>query len=554
VRALLLAPLATLLLVAAGLGRADARAVKVLIITGDHGHKWQETTPFLKDLLTKAGHKVDVTEAPSRDLTPANLAKYDVLLLNYRDTPKGAKERPASVWSEANKKAFTEAVKGGKGLVVYHHASSAFVGPSAFDKEFEKTIAGGWRKQGHHGKMHEFTVTVRKDHPITHGLKEFKHGRDELYQNSLILPGSVVLATAYSDKDKDPKNTGKHEPMVWVATYGKGRVYHNALGHDVTAMQSAGFKALMVRGVEWAATGAVSTPLPAELKAPPAPAAEGPLTLDLWPGPAPGEKGDVGKEKVLEVKPGQSKVKRVTNVSHPTLTVFRPAKDKDTGAAVLIAPGGGYSILAWDLEGEEVARWLNSLGVTGVVLKYRVPRRAGTPGGTAPPQALMDAQRGLSLVRSRAKEWGVDPHRIGMLGFSAGGHLTAWASTNFDRRAYEPADAADKVSCRPDFAVLVYPAYLTAKGKEGLAPDIRVTKETPPMFLVHAADDRVPAENSVTMYRALRKAGVGAELHVYASGGHGFGLRPSAQPCSTWPARCADWLKAQGLVKARPSS
>lgn len=246
---------------------ADAKPVKVLIITGDHGHKWQETTPFLKDLLTKAGHKVDVTETPSKDLTPDNLAKYDVLFLNYRNTPKGAKENPASVWSDDNKKAFADAVKNGKGLVVYHHASSAFTGDSEFEKEFEKIIAGGWRKQGYHGKMHEFTVTVRKEHPITKGIKEFKHGRDELYQNSVMLPGSEVLVTAYSEKSKDPKNTDKHEAMVWVATYGKGRVYHNVMGHDVEAMQnSPGFKALLIRGVEWAATGDASYPLPAELK------------------------------------------------------------------------------------------------------------------------------------------------------------------------------------------------------------------------------------------------------------------------------------------------
>jgi uncharacterized protein len=262
-RTLLLVPL---LLLTAGACAAEAREVKVLIITGDHGHNWQETTPFLKDLLSKAGHKVDVTEAPSRDLTTDNLAKYDVLLLNYRNTPKGAKDRPASVWSEDNKKAFLSAIKGGKGLVVYHHASSAFVGTTAFNKEFETATAGGWRKQGHHGKMHEFTVTVRKDHPITHGLKEFKHGRDELYQNSLIPPGGQVLATAYSDKSKDPKNTGLQEPMVWVATYGKGRVCQNALGHDVTAMASPGFKALLIRGVEWAATGEVFYPLPPGLK------------------------------------------------------------------------------------------------------------------------------------------------------------------------------------------------------------------------------------------------------------------------------------------------
>lgn len=235
--------------------RAEAREVKVLIITGDHGHNWKATTPFLKELLTKAGHKVDVTESPSKDLSADNLAKYDVLFLNYRNTPKGAQENPASVWSDDNKKAFTDAVKGGKGLVVYHHASSAFVADADWDREFEKIIAGGWRKQGFHGKMHEFTVTPRKEHAITKGLKEFKHGRDELYQNSVITPGSEVIVTAFSDLSKDPKNTGKHEPMVWVSNYGKGRVVNNVLGHDVEAMQSDGFKALMIRCVEFAGTG-----------------------------------------------------------------------------------------------------------------------------------------------------------------------------------------------------------------------------------------------------------------------------------------------------------
>ena len=253
---IILAGLAAGLIFVASLGAAaQAKSVKVLIITGDHGHDWKKTTPFLKELLEKAGHQVEVTEAPSKDLTAANLERYAVLLLNYRNTPKGAKESPASVWSDANKEAFTLAVKNGTGLVVYHHASAAFVGPSAFEQEFEKVIAGGWRKQGFHGKMHEFTVTVRKDHPITRGIQEFKHGRDELYQNSVILPGSEILATAYSEKSKDPKNTGKDEPMVWVNKFGKGRVCQNALGHDVEAMKSAGFQTLLVRCVEWAGTG-----------------------------------------------------------------------------------------------------------------------------------------------------------------------------------------------------------------------------------------------------------------------------------------------------------
>lgn len=245
---------------------ADTRPVRVLIITGDHGHNWKETTPFLKKLLTGAGHRVDVTETPSRDLLPSKLREYDVLLFNYRNTPRGAKANPESVWSDDNKQAFIDAISGGTGLVVYHHASSAFTGKGKFDREFEKLSAGGWRKQGYHGKMHKFTVKVQKDHPITRGLSEFEHGRDELYQNSLITPGSEILVTAYSDPEKDPKNTGKDEPMVWINKYGKGRVVQNALGHDVTAMQSAGFQTLLIRCVEWAATGETTCPVPEELK------------------------------------------------------------------------------------------------------------------------------------------------------------------------------------------------------------------------------------------------------------------------------------------------
>jgi uncharacterized protein len=246
---------------------AADKPIKVLIITGDHGHLWKETTPYLKELLTKAGQSVDVTETPSKDLTAENLAKYDVLLLNYKDTKKGA---PESVWSDENKRAFTQAVRNGKGLVVYHHASSAFIGGDEFSKEFEKVIAGGWRKQGNHGKRHEFTVTIRKaDHPITKGLPtEFAHANDELYQNSVMPPGSEVLATAFSDIKIDPKkNSNKHEPVVWVAKYGEGRVVENVLGHDVPAMKnSPGFQVLLVRGVEWAATGEAKSPVPSDLK------------------------------------------------------------------------------------------------------------------------------------------------------------------------------------------------------------------------------------------------------------------------------------------------
>ena len=239
----------------------QAQAAKVLVITGDEFHEWKKTAPLIKELLSKAGHTVDLTEKPGKDLTAENLAQYDVLVLNYRDTPKGAKDNPESVWSDANKKAFLDAVKGGKGLYVHHWSSAAFTADSALNKEYEKALAGGWRKQGNHGKKHEFTVTVRKDHPITAGIKEFKHPTDELYQNSVMFPESIVLATAYAEPSIDAKNSGKHEPMVWVANYGKGRVVENVLGHDTSAMGCPGFKTLLIRGVEFAATGDTKAPL-----------------------------------------------------------------------------------------------------------------------------------------------------------------------------------------------------------------------------------------------------------------------------------------------------
>jgi acetyl esterase/lipase len=270
-----------------------------------------------------------------------------------------------------------------------------------------------------------------------------------------------------------------------------------------------------------------------------------PKTLDLWPGAPPGEAGKIGEEK-SETKDG---ITRVSNVSKPTITVYRPGADKDTGTSIVICPGGGYSILATSHEGEDVARWLNTIGVTGIVLKYRIPRRAGTPNDVAPPQALMDAQRAISLVRSKAGDLGIDPKRIGLLGFSAGGHLAAWASTNFDKRAYEPVDDADKVECRPDFTVLIYPAYLVKKGNAGLVDEIRAGSQTPPTFLAHAGDDPVTVESSVQLYLALKRAGVPAELHVYSSGGHGFGMKPINKPVAAWPQRLEDWMRSRGLLK-----
>lgn len=244
----------------------SGKSVNVLIITGDHGHRWKETTPVLKEILQKAGHRVDVTETPSKDVTLENLKRYDVLLFNYKDTRKGAQQNPASVWTDDNKRAFEAAVRSGVGLVVYHHASSAFTDGSDWSKTFEEITAGGWRKQGYHGKMHVFPVKPIKEHPITKGIKAFEHGRDELYQNSLITAGSEVLVTAYSNPEIDPKNTGKNEAMVWINKYGRGRVVQNALGHDVEAMKGAGFRTLLIRCVEWAATGETTSPAPAELQ------------------------------------------------------------------------------------------------------------------------------------------------------------------------------------------------------------------------------------------------------------------------------------------------
>lgn len=246
-------------------------------------------------------------------------------------------------------------------------------------------------------------------------------------------------------------------------------------------------------------------------------AADKPLVLPIWPGNTVGDYGEIGPERVRDPDEAPTKdAKWITNVTRPTITLFHPPKDKRTGTAIIVCPGGGYWNLAWDLEGEEVAAWLNTVGITGIVLKYRVPRRPGQPEALPAPGPLLDAQRTISLVRSRAKEWGIHPNRIGIMGFSAGGHLALSTATEFDRRSYEPIDEIDRVSCRPDFAVAVYPGYLVAQQPAGveinthaLAPYIRIPQETPPIFLVHASDDTMAgAENSVVMYQALKRAGV----------------------------------------------
>ena len=273
---------------------------------------------------------------------------------------------------------------------------------------------------------------------------------------------------------------------------------------------------------------------------------DSPKPVSLWPGVAPGEKGDIGEEKDT-TKPTDNLIAgkrliRLGNVSKPTISIYRPPADKDTGAAVLVCPGGAYHILALDLEGTEVCEWLNSLGVTGVLLKYRVPRRSGLEKHTAP---LQDAQRAMGMLRQRAPEMGIDPKRIGVLGFSAGGHLAAALSTNHAARTYPMMDDADKINCRPDFAMLIYPGYLTVKEQDDkIAPELAIDKSTSPTFLVMAQDDPVRAENAILYALALKRAKVPAELHLYPTGGHGYGLRRTDKLVTSWPDRAADWMRA----------
>lgn len=279
----------------------------------------------------------------------------------------------------------------------------------------------------------------------------------------------------------------------------------------------------------------------------PAGAAE-PITVTLWPGTPPGEAVELPPESDLtKPKDGQvagRPVIRLGNVSTPQLVVYRPAPAIDTGAAVVICPGGGHHILAWDLEGTEVAEWLNTLGVTGVVLKYRVPARNPNKRWEA---AVQDAQRAISVTRSRASEWKLDPGRIGILGFSAGGETAARCAIH-EERTYDKVDAADESATRPDFALLIYPAYLCEKGDERLREDLPVTKSCPPTFLVHTFDDPVTPQSSLLLASRLKQLGVSTELHLYAAGGHGYGLRKTDKPVSGWTTPAEAWLRGSGVL------
>lgn len=269
--------------------------------------------------------------------------------------------------------------------------------------------------------------------------------------------------------------------------------------------------------------------------------------IPIWPGAAPN----------LQPVPGPENEKgaAVTNVTQPTMTVYAP-RGKNTGAAVVVFPGGGFQILAIDLEGTEVCDWLTSRGITCVLLKYRVP---GVPyewqcdcrphNLSLSTPALQDAQRTIRLVRLHAAQWHIDSNKVGVLGFSAGGYMVAEVSTNFKRRLYTPVDAADNESSRPDFAVAIYPGHL-ATDKNTLNPNVPVSRETPPTFLAQAEDDHTDGiQQSLVYYTALKNAGVPVEMHLYAQGGHAFGLRPTKFPITGWPRLVDKWLQTIGVVQ-----
>ena len=278
-----------------------------------------------------------------------------------------------------------------------------------------------------------------------------------------------------------------------------------------------------------------------------------PLVIDLWPGKPPGELPVRGAEKTfIHTSPLYGTNSLITNVTKPTLTVYLPPRDRNTGTAMVICPGGGYWDLYWVLEGEQVAAWLNSQGMAGIILKYRVPRPPDVPESETPVGPQLDAQRAVSTVRSRAEEWGINPRRIGIIGFSAGGHLALATATGFARRTYEPIDSIDQVSCRPDFAVLCYGGYLKARDRDEIWPGLHIPSDTPPVMLVHASDDTMSrSDQSVIAYLALSRAGIPVEMHIYATGEHDFGVRQDDRLPSSWPQLCVSWLRSRGLLESR---
>ena len=266
--------------------------------------------------------------------------------------------------------------------------------------------------------------------------------------------------------------------------------------------------------------------------------------LPLWSAGAPGSEGMADRKEVVTAPPKPGDSLKVSNIHNPSLTIFLAPKEKATGAAMIIAPGGGHRFLSIDTEGTNVAEWLNGIGVTAFVLKYRLAREPDSTYKVA-EHPFADVQRALRLVRSRAVEWGVNPTKVGVMGFSAGGEVAVMASTRFDLGQAGAADPIERQSSRPDYQILIYPGIR--------AETVTVTKDVPPTFMLCADNDRVPSTAIPSLYLALKQAGVPAELHIYNSGGHGFGYRPGATAVikSTWLLRLQDWMGDVGMSPAK---
>jgi len=276
------------------------------------------------------------------------------------------------------------------------------------------------------------------------------------------------------------------------------------------------------------------------------------VTLPLWPNGAPepyqGNAPETDITKPSDQLVAGKSLMHLTNVSKPTLAVYPPADSANTGAAVVVFPGGGYRILAYDLEGTEVCTWLNSIGVTCVLVKYRVPFATHYPENAAD---LEDAQQAMRITRSHAAEWHIDPQRIGVLGFSAGAHLAVVLSNHADYKRAGASAQEQATDARPNFALIIYPAYLAQPpALDKLASGIDPTSSTPPTFLLQAEDDPVHEENALVYFQALKEAKVPAELHIYAEGGHGYGLRPTNLPITHWPALAETWLHTIHILGA----
>jgi len=268
-------------------------------------------------------------------------------------------------------------------------------------------------------------------------------------------------------------------------------------------------------------------------------------SVRLFPENAPGEREKLFEKQVDGGGVGGRPVVRLTDVGEPEITFYQAPAAIATGTAMVVCPGGGYRILAYDLEGIEVCEWLNKTGVTAILLKYRVPVREGRQRYEAP---LQDVQRAIGYVRYNAEKWNINSSQIGVMGFSAGAHLSVMASTHYQQRTYPRRDAADDTSCRPDFCLLVYPAYLSGENF-GIAPEITVTQDTPPTMIIQTQDDKNHINSSLFYYYALKEAGVAAEMHLYSKGGHGYGLRNTGAAVNEWTQRAERWLREMGFVK-----